>query len=371
MSLVAGETKMRLIWADVLKITAILGVILLHVSAPFLVPFEDSSAWWIGNVYDSFSRWCVPLFVMISGTLVLPSAGKIPLRTFLFVRVRRILLPFLAWSVVYFLYRIHVKGEDLPLFGFFRMLLTEPIFYHLWFVYMLIVLYLFAPAASVFLNRAPAKHVWYLIALWFLWASLLPIIDRPFDFSIYYTPDMDDYAPLKLSGYFLLGYALRDRLAGSLWGTIGLLGVFVLGGAATVFGTYFMSRAAGQFHPFFYKYFSVTVVAMTVSLFLLVKSVCPAPREIGNDGGERIRLNLPRALQVIGMSIYGVYLIHALVLELIRDGRLGFTIDPTCFLGWTLSPAMGIPVFALTVFVISIGCVMVLRGIAGVRDVLT
>jgi hypothetical protein len=89
------------------------------------------------------------------------------------------------------------------------MLLTEPIYYHLWFIYMLIVLYLFAPAAGSFLNRAQQKHVWYLIALWFFWASLLPIIDKPLDFQTYFTPDMNDYSPLKLSGYFLLGYNCR------------------------------------------------------------------------------------------------------------------------------------------------------------------
>lgn len=201
---------MRLLWAEILKILAIFGVILLHVSAPFLVPFENSREWWIGNIYDSLSRWCVPLFVMVSGSLLLQGAGEKSLRWFLLRRVRRILIPFLIWSIVYFLYRIHIKGDDLVLSQFFPMLLTEPIYYHLWFIYMLIVLYMFAPAAGSFLNRAPQKHVWYLLALWFFWASLLPIIDKPLDFQTYFTPNMDDYSPLKLSGYFLLGYALRD-----------------------------------------------------------------------------------------------------------------------------------------------------------------
>ena len=182
---------------------------------------------------------------------------------------------------------------------------------------------------------------------------------------------MVDYATLKLSGYFLLGYALKDWSAGSSWRAAGLVGVFALGGAATVLGTYFMSRAAGQFHPFFYKYFSVTVVAMTVSLFLFVKSIFDTRREIGEDGRERIRLNSPRTLQAVGMSVYGVYLVHALVLEIIRDGRLGFTIDHTSFLGWALPPAIGIPVFASAVFILATACVLVLRVMPGVREVLT
>jgi len=310
--------KVRLLWADILKIMAIFGVILLHVSAPFLVPFREAGDWWIGNLYDSFTRWCVPLFVMVSGALVLPSADKVPLGEFLLIRVRRILTPFLFWSALYFAYRIQVNGEDLPISRFLPMILTEPIYYHLWFVYMLVILYLFAPVASAFLNQAQASHIRYLIALWFFWASLLPIIDHPFDFTLYFTPDLDDYSALRLSGYFLLGYVLKDWFSNSAWGLSGLLMVFLLGGAATIFGTYFMSMAAGQFHPFFYKYFSVTVVAMTVSLFLLIKSIFNTRRESGEDGLERIRFISPRYLQITGESIYGVYLIHALVLEVIR-----------------------------------------------------
>ncbi len=362
--------KKRLLWAEILKILAIFGVILLHVSAPFLIPFENSADWWVGNMYDSFSRWCVPLFVMVSGALILPGAGKQPLRDFLLTRVRRILVPFLVWSAVYFLYRIHIKGDDLTLSRFFPMLLTEPIFYHLWFIYMLIVLYLFAPAAAIFLQEAPKKHAWYLVALWFLWASILPFIDQPLGLGTYFTPDLDDYSPLKLSGYFLLGYMLKDRQVRSGWPLLLALLVFLIGGAATVVGTYLMSAFRGEFHPFFYKYFSITVVAMTVTLFLLVKSIFHTRMETTAEGEQKIRMNSPKILQKIGMSVFGVYLVHALVLELLRDGIFGFTIDHTSAFGVELAPAVGIPVFAASIFLVSLVPVLVIRFIPILRDLI-
>jgi surface polysaccharide O-acyltransferase-like enzyme len=362
---------MRVLWADILKILAIFGVILLHVSAPFLVPFEISREWWIGNVYDSLTRWCVPLFVMVSGTLLLPIADKEPLRQFIFNRVRRILVPFIVWSVVYFLYRMHVKGEDLAVSAFLRMLLTEPIYYHLWFVYMLLVLYLLAPALSAFLNNVSCKHVWYVIALWFFWASILPIIDKPLEFETYFTPDMDDYSALRLSGYFLLGYMFRDwRYRSGLQLALAVL-FFLAGGAATIFGTYVMSRNRGEFHPFFYKYFSVTVVAMTVSIFLFVRSVFDTRKETSPEGGERIRMQSPEILQRIGMGVFGVYLVHALVLELLSDGHLGFIIDHTSAFGFALPPVVGLPLFALAIFVFSLLPVLVIRTIPIVRDIFT
>jgi surface polysaccharide O-acyltransferase-like enzyme len=295
----------------------------------------------------------------------------VPLRHFLLLRVGRILIPFLLWSGVYFLYRLQVKGHTLAPGDFFRMLLTEPIYYHLWFIYMLVVLYLFAPAISVFLNQAPKKHVWYLIALWFFWASLLPIVDQPLPLDIYFTPDMDDYSALRLSGYFLLGFMLRDRHARSRRQLAMTLLLFLAGGAATIFGTYFMSRHRGDFDPFFYKYFSVSVVAMTVALFLLVKSLCRGREEGVAEGAGRAGTRSPLLLRKIGTSVFGVYLAHALVLELLRDGRLGFTIDHTSVFGAALPLAAGVPVFALAVFGLSLAAIALLRAIPLVRDLAT
>ena len=363
--------KKRLIWPDIMKIVAIFGVIVVHVSAPYLVPFSTSREWWIGNIYDSLARWCVPLFVMVSGALLLPKAENIPFQQFLFVRVRRVLVPFLTWSALYFLYRIHMKGDALALTDFFRMVLTEPIYYHLWFIYMLIVLYLLAPAISAFLNESPKQHAWYLIALWFSWVSILPIIERPLDIETYFTPGMDDYSPIKLSGYFLLGYMFRDWRARSGFQFCMALLLFLAGGALTIIGTYVMSLNRGEFHPFFYNYFSISVVFMSVSLFILVKSAFHAPHEITADGGEKSRTRSMHFLQKIGMSVFGVYLIHALVLELLRDGRLGFTIDHTTAFGVTFPLEAGLSIFALSIFIFSLLPVLIIRFIPFVRDTIT
>jgi len=364
-------SKMQLLWADIMKITAIFAVILLHVSAPFLIPFARTPEWWIGNIYDSFTRWCVPLFVMVSGALLLGGAGRKPLREFLLKRVARVILPFLVWSGIYFIYRISVQGEEITFFQFFPMLLTEPIYYHLWFIYMLIVLYLFAPATSVFLRKAPRKHAWYLITLWFIWASLLPFIDQPLDLETYYTPDLDDYSSLKLSGYFLLGYMLKDRVVRPGVPLFLLFLVFLSGAAVTIGGTYVMSASRGEFHPFFYKYFSISVLTMTVSIFLIIKSIFNTRRETTLEGEERIHMPSTALMQNIGMSVFGVYLAHALILDILRDGVFGFTVDQTSAFGMTLNPALGIPLFALFIFVFSLVPILLIRMLPFLRNLLT
>ena len=65
----------RIVWLDVLRLCAIFMVICIHCSDPFNVSPEarsnpDFNLW--GGIYGSFLRPCVPLFVMITGILLLP-----------------------------------------------------------------------------------------------------------------------------------------------------------------------------------------------------------------------------------------------------------------------------------------------------------
>ncbi|MBV9097597.1 MAG: acyltransferase family protein, partial [Frankiaceae bacterium] len=59
---------------DALRIAAILAVITIHTVSPLtaaaVVP-RYSPSWWLGTTWNVSSLWCVPVFVMISGSLVL------------------------------------------------------------------------------------------------------------------------------------------------------------------------------------------------------------------------------------------------------------------------------------------------------------
>ena len=61
---------------DVARSASAIAVVWLHVASEVLVadPSVTSLNWWIGNAADSLSRWCVPVFVMLSGALLIPKA---------------------------------------------------------------------------------------------------------------------------------------------------------------------------------------------------------------------------------------------------------------------------------------------------------
>ena len=66
------STLNRDVWKDVARITAALAVVFLH-SAAFIVSDENANAsnWLIANIFSTVTRFCVPVFVMISGSIFL------------------------------------------------------------------------------------------------------------------------------------------------------------------------------------------------------------------------------------------------------------------------------------------------------------
>src|SRR3546814_17201773 len=82
-------------------------VVILHVAATRFGTFDDQ--WWASNFYDSLARSCVPLFLMITGVLLLGKQESLP--AFLSKRFARILPPLLFWSLFYMTWNT-LKGEQ-------------------------------------------------------------------------------------------------------------------------------------------------------------------------------------------------------------------------------------------------------------------
>ena len=92
----------HIVWLDALRFVAILMVIACHCTDPFNASPEsranpDFNFW--GSAYGSMLRACVPLFVMMTGFLLLPV--KQEASVFYKKRIPRVFFPFLIWSVLF------------------------------------------------------------------------------------------------------------------------------------------------------------------------------------------------------------------------------------------------------------------------------
>ena len=101
-----STVKTHVVWLDVVRLIAMFTVVCCHCTDPFNFypgdsPIIGDIKFW-GAAYGSFLRPCVPLFVMITGALLLPVKGDTSV--FYKKRISRVFWPFLIWSVLYNLF---------------------------------------------------------------------------------------------------------------------------------------------------------------------------------------------------------------------------------------------------------------------------
>src|SRR5208283_3699162 len=116
-------------------------VILLHASNETLqlLPSGSTAYWWTAIVYKSLALSCVPLFVMLSGALLLqPAKLNEPIRVFLKKRLSRIGLAFAFWSAVYTAWSFYITKVPVTLSNVGQATLFDLFtgaYYQFWFIY--------------------------------------------------------------------------------------------------------------------------------------------------------------------------------------------------------------------------------------------
>ena len=142
-------------WITNLRVLATIIVVVIHTSGGVLFHYNTipHSSWWIGNVISNFGRFSVPVFVMISGALLL--GREIDLFPFLQKRFVRVWIPFTIWVIIYVFYHNIFERNPYSFSKAFVDYLTMGggLYGHLWFIYMILGLYLLTPFINYFLLK--------------------------------------------------------------------------------------------------------------------------------------------------------------------------------------------------------------------------
>ena len=148
--------------ADILRVIAILAVILIHTTTKTLeVTHYDlvHTPWTL--FLNQISRFAVPLFFMISGfVLELSHPKSINYFTYLYKRLNRIVIPYLLWSVFYFLFVYPHPGSP-----FLPVILYGSASHQLYFIPTLLVFYLVFPLLHHFYSIVSQKWLLIILAL--------------------------------------------------------------------------------------------------------------------------------------------------------------------------------------------------------------
>jgi surface polysaccharide O-acyltransferase-like enzyme len=322
-------------YLDNLRVTATLAVLLIHSAANVLLSFGKipESSWWFANLYNGGFRYAVPIFVMLSGALLLPREEEIG--SFFKKSFLRIIVPFLFYNSIFaiFNWQVRQSGRPQSLTWIFKQFF-EGASYHFWYIYMIVGVYLFIPIIGAWVRQARESHLQFFLGMW-----LVTIL---FDNSHF--PGLS--LPVKLPyftgyiGYLVLGYYLAKHTFSKLFAW----SLFVIGTIWTMQGTYLQSLEDGKFYGLLYANFSPSVVMSTAGLFMLFKSY-----EMTIPGTIALR-------DWISSHSYGIYLIHIIVL---------FYLVKIKIYGAMWHPSIGIPLTAFTCLLISGAIVWLLRRIPG------
>jgi surface polysaccharide O-acyltransferase-like enzyme len=348
----------RVQYLDVLRVFSMLSVVFLHSISRSVAVNLGSNVWHLANVTTAIASTAVPLFFMISGALLLDSRYTLSMDYTLKRRLPRVLLPFIAWSLIAVVYLALFtdSGGGSRLATAVTTTINLPgrqALVHLWFMYALIPLYLLSPLIKTFVDSVGPKLMAYTLGLWLVFASLLPMIAT-------FLPER--YRPLAhwggaipvnsfvgFAGYFLAGYWLMkaEWRVPARW----LMAIAVADVMAMVVATWAVTRSTGYYTVYFKTYTSTTMVILSVAVFLLAKGFMET-RRLGRVGNGFIGFLVPIS--------FGVYLCHLFVRDIV-----GRAFD------WSLSRSIpGVIAFYLMVAAGSILAVFLFTRIKGVSYVL-
>jgi surface polysaccharide O-acyltransferase-like enzyme len=143
--------------------------------------------WWFSDIVVSFCLVSVPIFVMVSGMLLLDEGkwDESP-KSFFLKRFNRVVIPFVAWSILYSFWKLRFDvyhGHFLsPISAFIHDFPMGNVSPHLWFFYALIPVYAITPILRACMKKANKRHLMFFLILWFVaYAVYLQVYDLIID----------------------------------------------------------------------------------------------------------------------------------------------------------------------------------------------
>lgn len=327
----------RMTWLDVIRCVAMIMVIGVHCIDPFYISptmrvIPEYTHW--AAIYGSLLRPSVPLFVMMSGLLLLPVRQQ-PLGGFYKKRIYRVLFPFLIWSVLYSLFPwvtgllglpkeiigdffCYTQGhESQSLADALKDVAMIPFNFshkanHMWYIYLIIGLYLYMPFFSAWIEKADEKTKRIYLFIWIV-SLFIPYLREYvggwlFDRSgyVFGTDTWNEFGMFYyfagFNGYLLLGHYVKR---GTSWGVgktflICAL-MFAIGYAVTYTGfstTAANPNATETEMELYFTFCSPNVLLMTLAVFLLLQKVV-----VTNPFAVRALANMTKCG-------FGIYMVH-------------------------------------------------------------
>ena len=313
---------------DILRVIAMIMVIIIHVSNVYSRSFGmiSNSSFIISLVFNTFSRMSVPIFLMISGTLLLDRKFE---KKKYFKRLLRFLILIIVWDIIYLIWEYLYLGIT---YDKLYKLIFEPYRAHLWFLYTIFILYTIQPLLRWILMKTNSYGKIILLCLWLLFSSYSLI---NYTIAQYFT--IFSYIGFFIIGKYLYDFSKNRDLR--KYNSLLILGILVLC-SFSILLNYYSSVKLNMFYNMYFAYRTPFIMYSSFAFYVLI---------ISNYRKDSV----PKIITVFSDLSLGVYLIHGIFLD----------ITVNIFNYYTIYSLVGIPFFTIIIFICSIISVFILKKI--------
>lgn len=300
--------KDRILYADVLRILTIYAVLVIHVcGVRWYTDFGVTNDWFVLNTFLSSLRWCIPVFFMLSGMIILDPNYNLPLKKLYSKSIPRLVCALVFWSLVYRilspLINFYINNKEINASDWER-LYTELLYgtpwHHLWFMYAIIGIYVLAPLLRVFTANAEKKHYIYFLILYLVFGSIIPRVNEmyniQFNFGIY---DLYSYTGYFIAGYFFGKFDLTKREKRILYTAGALYLIWTIYSSTSTA----LSVGAPVTHYFGNTYPNNMIMAYAI--FVLTKNIF-------NNSPKLLQFTNNKHITSMANCGLGIYLVHDL-----------------------------------------------------------
>lgn len=320
---------------EIIRNISFLSVIIIHIANYYCRAFDKipQNEYIFSLILDTLARVSVPCFFMISGALLL---GRDETLKKHWHRLIRFLIPFIAWSIIYYFWNIYYLKEP----QLFREILYFPITEHLWYLYAIIPIYIVLPFFQIMCRHMSLKTE----------RAFLIIITITVIFNYILSLDeLKPYYDLPLIGdrvysyYFFIGYYIYKYKKHIPINQKNLIITFLGSMAITAFLTASISYSIGDHYEEILEYGNPLIILASAAFFLFVLRL--AKYKITPS------IKTKKIIDLLSGCSFGIYLIHIIFLDIYKNHMQAAD----------LSAWIAIPMLTITIAIIAFVCVWLLR----------
>ncbi|WP_434564802.1 acyltransferase [Thermoanaerobacterium thermosaccharolyticum] len=300
-------TKSRIDEIDVLKGMSIIAVLIIHTTSIAVSDLDKSSlSYIVFAVLNRFSQFAVPAFIFASSMLLMYNySDGDNWKLFYKKRFKNVLLPYIVWTMIYGIYLYVIYNEPLKSILTVENLFLGGMFYHLYFIVIIVQLYLLFPIL-LYIYKLISKNTYTVVLSIVLFQMIDVIVYRYFISKFFQNSSLlfITYISFIIAGIYV-GENIREW--GKYYHKKWLNSFF----AVIVFGYLFIDISLKVFankpiniHQYNIYYYTYTLVT---SLFFFALST-----KILNYHA------LSGLLTSTGKLSFGIYLSHPLFLDVLK-----------------------------------------------------